>query len=78
MNNYKPTTYLNSGKLNIMSVSQFIHYKHYDDNEKKVGQDSSVGIATSYGLAGLGIESSWWFDFPHLPRVAVGPPQLLV
>jgi hypothetical protein len=31
-----------------------------------VGRDSSVGIATGYGLDGAGIESQWGRDFPHL------------
>ena len=29
------------------------------------GRDSSVGIATRYGLNGPGIESYWERDFPH-------------
>jgi hypothetical protein len=37
------------------------------------GCDSSVGIATGYRLDGLGIESRWWRDFPHLSRLALGP-----
>ena len=39
------------------------------------GRDSSVGIATRYGLDGPGIESRWGRDFPHLPRPALGPTQ---
>jgi hypothetical protein len=31
-----------------------------------VDRDSSVGIATGYGLDGLGVESRWGRDFPHL------------
>jgi hypothetical protein len=30
-----------------------------------VGRDSSVSIATRYGLGGPGIESRWGRDFPH-------------
>jgi hypothetical protein len=30
-----------------------------------VGRDSSVGIATGYGLDGPGIESWWRRGFPH-------------
>jgi hypothetical protein len=37
------------------------------------GPDSSVGIATGYGLDGSGIESRWGQDFPHLSRPALGP-----
>jgi hypothetical protein len=40
-----------------------------------VGRDSSVGIATHYGLDGPGIESLWWQVFPHPPRPALGPTQ---
>jgi len=40
-----------------------------------VGRDSSVGIATGYGLDDLGIESQWGLDFPHLSRPALGPTQ---
>jgi len=36
-----------------------------------VGRDSSVGIVTRYGLDGLGIESRWGRDFPHLSRPAL-------
>ena len=35
--------------------------------------DSSVGIATGYGLDGPGIESRWGREFPHLSRPALGP-----
>jgi len=40
-----------------------------------VSRDSSVGIATRYGLDGQVIESRWWRDFPHLSRLALGPTQ---
>jgi hypothetical protein len=39
------------------------------------GLDSSVGIATGYRLEGLGIESRWGQDIPHLSRPALGPTQ---
>ena len=39
------------------------------------GRDSSVGIATCYGLDGPGIESRWVRDFPHQSRPALGPTQ---
>ena len=42
-----------------------------------VGRDSSVGIATRYGLDGQGIESRWGRDFPHPSRPALGPTSLL-
>ena len=39
------------------------------------GLDSSVGIATGYGLDGPGIESRWGRDFPHLSRPALRPTK---
>jgi hypothetical protein len=42
-----------------------------------VGQDSSVGIATRYGLDGPGIESRWRRDFRTRPDRPWGPPILL-
>ena len=41
------------------------------------GQDSSVGIATRYGLGGPGIESRWWEIFRARPDRPWGPPSLL-
>ena len=38
-------------------------------------RDSSVGIATRYGLDGPGIESRWGRDFPHSSRPAPVPTQ---
>ena len=40
-----------------------------------VSRDSVVGIATRYGLDGLGTESRWGRNFPHLSRPALGPTQ---
>jgi hypothetical protein len=40
-----------------------------------VGRDSSVGIATRYGLDGLGIAYRWERDFQHPSRPALGPTQ---
>jgi hypothetical protein len=42
---------------------------------KRVSRDSSVGIATRYGLDGPGIESQWVRDFPHPSRPTLGPNQ---
>jgi hypothetical protein len=39
------------------------------------GRESSVGIATRYGLDGPGIESRWGRDFPRPFRPALGPTQ---
>ena len=38
-------------------------------------RDSSVGIATRYGLDGPGIEYRCGRDFPHPSRSALGPTQ---
>ena len=43
----------------------------------QMGRDSSVGVATCYGLDGRGIKSWWGRDFPHLSRPALGPIRLL-
>ena len=40
-----------------------------------VGQNSSVGIVTRYGLTVPGIESRWWRDFPHPSKTTLGPTQ---
>ena len=40
-----------------------------------VAPDSSIGIATHYGVDGLGIKSWWGRDLPHLSRLALGPTQ---
>jgi len=42
-----------------------------------VGRDSSVGIATGYGLDGTGIESRWSEIFRSCPNRSWGPPSLL-
>ena len=42
---------------------------------KRVSRDSTVGIATRYGLDGPGIESQWVRDFPHPSRPTLGPNQ---
>ena len=39
------------------------------------GRGSVGGIATGYGLDGLGIDSRCWRDFPHLSRPALRPTQ---
>ena len=46
-----------------------------------MGRDSSVGIATRYGLDGPGNESRWVWDFPHLSSpllVPIQPPIIWV
>jgi hypothetical protein len=36
-------------------------------------REGSVGIATRYGLDGLGIESQWERSFPHKSKTGLGP-----
>ena len=45
----------------------------YSSNRSGVGRNSSVGIATRYGMNGPGIKSQWRRDFPHPFRPALGP-----
>jgi hypothetical protein len=40
-----------------------------------VGRNSSLGMASRYGLDGPGIESRWWRGFQHPSRPALGPSQ---
>ena len=55
--------------INALNKIQFI---------TDIKQDSTVGIATRYGLDGPGIESRWGWDCPHQSRKALGPTQSLV
>jgi len=48
-----------------------VHTYQYSDGS----QDSVGGIATRYGRDGLGIESRWGRDFPHLSRPDLRPTQ---
>jgi hypothetical protein len=45
------------------------------DRKYRVGRDSSVGIATCYGLDGPEFESRWGRDFPHRSRPFLGPTK---
>ena len=42
-----------------------------------MGRDNALGISTSYGLDGSGIETWWGQDFLHPSRQVLGPPSLL-
>ena len=55
--------------------SNSLHVSNRLTNHHQRGRDSSVGIATRYGLDGPGIESRWGRDFPHTSRPALGPTQ---
>jgi len=58
-----------------IAASEFWFQAKLVDPLPQVGRESSVGIATRYGLDGPGIECRWGRDFPHLSRPAVGPTQ---
>jgi hypothetical protein len=47
----------------IVRVGTFSAPKTVDIAHCNAGRDSSVGIATRYGLDGPGIESQWWARF---------------
>ena len=61
----------------IMKVFQKMHWVHTNISRSTVtrGPDSSVDIATGYGLDGPRIESRWGRDFPHVSRPALGFTQ---
>ena len=62
-------------KLNLALFSVFLGGGGNSVPLFTVGRDSSVGIATRYGLDGPGIESRWRQDFPHPSTPALGPTQ---
>ena len=68
------TWYANSGTCLsiIFTVTNLIYYVNWCG-----GRDSSVGIATAYGLNGPGIESRWDEIFRTRPDWPRGPPNLL-
>jgi hypothetical protein len=45
------------------------------DRAASEGRDSSVGIATCYGLDGLEVENRMRRDLPHPARPALGPTR---
>jgi hypothetical protein len=56
-------------------LTEFIHFINATFLSKARGRDSSVRIATRYGLDGTGIESRWVRDFPQPSWPALGPAQ---
>jgi len=58
--------------LRSWKFPRFVYRERYEWVE---GRDSSVGIATRYGLDGSGTESRWGRGFPHPPRPALGSTQ---
>jgi hypothetical protein len=66
----RATTGTGNLKLLVIQISQFNF-----DFTPTIRIDSSVDVATGYGLDGLGIESRWGRDFPHLSKPALGLNQ---
>jgi hypothetical protein len=56
--------------VRVMSVGC---YQGWSGTGVADSRDSTVGIATGYGLDGPGIESRWGRDFSHMSRPALGP-----
>ena len=66
--------YRTPGTINLILIPLLARRRYYSF-ALGWGRDSSVGIATRYGLDGPGIESRWGRDFPHPSRPSVGPTQ---
>jgi len=64
-------------KYVIILVEEFCktQFVNTEPTMRPMGRDSSVDIATRYGLDGLGIESRWGRGFPHPSRPARWPTQ---
>jgi hypothetical protein len=58
-------------------VENYLRRKLYRNCRRKVGLDSSVDIATRYGLDGQGIKFPWGRGFLTRPDRAWGPSSLL-
>ena len=65
--------FLPSIVLSLSSFLSFLVFNYYSCSNPCCGSGSVAGIATGYGLDGLGIESLWERDFMHLSRPALGP-----
>ena len=67
--------YLKDGHPNTVKHISVVFTKKlcfiFNFSAENVGPDSSVGIATRYGLDGPGIESRCGRDFPHPSRPAL-------
>jgi len=62
--------------FDVGALSKICVFSSFNDSiSTQRSMDSSVGIATRYGLNGPGIESRCGRDFPHLSRPALRPTQ---
>ena len=67
--------YLGANFPHHITIQRLVAFIFHVDLATRVGRDSSVGIATRYGLFDSGIESRWGRDFPHPSRTAQGTTQ---
>ena len=61
--------------VNVNCNVTYVLYTIYILLQMITGRDSSVFIATGYGLGGPGIDSRWRRDFPHPSRPVLGLTQ---
>jgi hypothetical protein len=66
-------TWLVFGQPQVGISNEMLGLIHF--YQQRVSRDSSVGTANGYGLDVPWIESRWRRDFPHPPRLALGPTQ---
>ena len=71
---YQSRTGCLTGLWSLPKLAQGLNATN-NKNYSVLDPDSSVGIATHYGLDGPGIESRWRRDFRHLSRPALGSTQ---
>ena len=75
LGNYLDLVERRKGKLSENTPTSSFVFIYIFCTMTNSGRDSSVGIATRYGLDSPGIESRWGRDFPHPSRPALGPTQ---
>jgi len=72
---------LNGTRQIVMKHNTWVHSENMAREMKELynlrGRDSSVGIATRYGLDGPGIECRWGEIFLTYPERPLGTPSLL-
>jgi hypothetical protein len=72
--NWDNTVYILQLPSGLCNILQILFYKLF----WRADRDSSVGIATRYGMDGTGIESRWEGEIFHIrPAPPSGPPSLL-
>ena len=70
-----PAEYQELNKNLNITLSLDMQHGTFVSVYQKTGRNSSVGIATRYGLDGPGIKSQLGRDFPHPSRPAPRPTQ---